>query len=139
MKQRELQFYICLLIISTVSFFWLISPLFHENTWNGEFQQTGPDSLLFARQLEQCILKGKILDTDNYAAFPYETKTGIAPFYMYFLVNFVNFVFFLFPNLEINPIYVAGILPIIIPFFTILLLTFSIYKLTNNKVLTLLP
>ena len=137
MKQRELQFYICLLIISTVSFFWLISSLFHNNVWNGEFQRFDPDSILFARQLEQSILKGKILDTDNYAAFPYETKTGFAPFYMFFLVSFVNLVYFIFPNLTINPIYVAGILPIIIPFFTILLLTFSIYKLSNNKILTL--
>ncbi|MBP5468586.1 MAG: hypothetical protein J6Z11_05005, partial [Candidatus Riflebacteria bacterium] len=118
-------------------FFWLISSLFYENVFKGVYQQTNPDSLLFARELEQSILKGKVLDTDNYAAFPYKTKTGFAPFYMNFLFCFVNLVFYLFPNLDIDPVYIAGILPIVIPWFTSIFLIFSIYKLTDNKVLTL--
>ncbi len=111
--------------------------MFYENVFIGGYQQTNPDSLLFARELEQSILKGRILDTDNYASFPYKTKTGFAPFYMYFLVSFVNFVFFIFPNLQIDPLYVAGILPIIIVWLTSIGLIFSIYKLSNNKILTL--
>ena len=137
MKIKNLQFYFCLGIISVIVFFWLISPLFYENVFKGIYQQVNPDSLLFARELEQSILKGRILDTDNYAAFPYNTKTGFAPFYMYFLFTFVNLVFYLFPNLDIDPVYIAGILPILIPWITSIFLIFSIFKLTDNKVLTL--
>lgn len=137
MRYKSLKFYFCLSIIAVIIFFWLISSLFYEKAFKGVYQQTNPDSLLFARELEQSILKGRILDIDNYAAFPYKTKTGFAPFYMYFLFNFVNFVFYLFPNLDIDPVYVAGILPIIIPWLTSIFLIFSIYKLTNNKILTL--
>ena len=134
---RELQFYFCLAIVSLIIFTWLISPLFYPDVWKGYFQQIDPDSLLFARLLEQSILKNKILTVDNYAAFPYETKTGFAPFYMWFLYSFVNLVFYIFPNLSIDPIYIAGILPIIIPWFTILFLLISVYKISNNKILTL--
>ena len=116
---------------------WLISPLFYPDTWKGYFQQEDPDSLLFARLIEQSILKGRVLTTDNYAAFPYETPTGFAPFYLWFLYSFVNCTFYLFPNLTIDPVYIAGILPILIPWMTILLLLFSIHKLSNNKILTL--
>ncbi len=116
---------------------WLISPLFYPDTWKGYFQQEDPDSLLFARLIEQSILKGRVLTTDNYAAFPYETPTGFAPFYLWFLYSFVNCAFYLFPNLTIDPVYIAGILPILIPWMTILLLLFSIHKLSNNKILTL--
>ena len=78
-KTRELRFYICLSIISIIILMWLISPLFYPDVWKGYFQQEDPDSLLFTRQLEQSLLKGRVLTTDNYAAFPYETKTGFAP------------------------------------------------------------
>lgn len=136
-RTRELQFYICLIIISLIVLMWLIAPLFYPDAWNGYFQQADPDSLLFSRQLEQSILKGKILTTDNYAAFPYETPTGFAPFYMWFLVSFVSLVFYFFPNISIDPIYIAGMLPIIIPWLTTIFLLLSIYKLSNNKILTL--
>ena len=136
-RTRELQFYFCLAIISVIILMWFISPLFYPDTWKGYFQQEDPDSLLFTRQLEQSLLKGKVLTTDNYAAFPYETPTGFAPFYMWFLFSFINIVFYLFPTLQIDPIYIASILPIIIPWFTTIFLLLSIYKLSNDKVLTL--
>ena len=136
-KYRELRFYFCLVIISTVIFIWLINQLFYPDTWKGYFQQANPDSLLFTRLLEQSLLKGKILTIDNYAAFPYETQTGFAPFYMWFLYSFSNIVFYFFPNLLIDPIYIASLLPIIISWITIIFLLLSIYKLTNNKILTL--
>ena len=136
-KTRESQFYICLSIFSIIILMWLISPLCYPNVWKGYFQQDDPDSLLFARQLEQSLLKGRVLTTDNYAAFPYETKTGFAPFYMWFLFTFVNLVFYIFPNLSLDPIYIAGILPIIIPWITILFLLISVYKLSSNRLLTL--
>ena len=136
-RTRETQFYFCLAIISTIILIWLISPLFYPDVWKGYYQQEDPDSLLFTRQLEQSLLKGRVLTTDNYAAFPYETKTGFAPFYMWFLFCFVNLVFYLFPNLSVDPIYVASILPIIIPWLTSILLLLAIYKLSKNKILTL--
>lgn len=136
-KYRELRFYFCLVVLSTVIFIWLISQLFYPDTWKGYFQQANPDSLLFTRLLEQSLLKGKILTVDNYAAFPYETKTGFAPFYMWFLYSFSNIVFYFIPNMSIDPIYIASLLPIIIPWITIIFLLLSIYKLTNNKILTL--
>ena len=136
-KKRDLPFYFCLVIISVIILIWLISPLFYPNVWNGYFQQEDPDSLLFSRQLEQSILKGKVLTSDNYAAFPYETQTGFAPFYMSFLFYFVNTVYYLLPNISIDPIYLASILPIVIPWLTILFLLISIYKLSKDKILTL--
>ena len=131
------RFFFCLLILSTIILFWLTSNLLRPEVWKGEFQVTDPDSVFFIRLLEQSILKEKIIDNDSYCAFPYKLETGFAPFYIRFLVRFVDIVYTLFPNLSIDPIYVAGLLPIAIPWLTAILLIFSVYKLTANRVLTL--
>ncbi len=131
------QFNFCLAILSTIIFFWLISNLFFNDIWKGLFQESNPDALLFTRQLEQSLLKGKVLDTDNYAAFPYEVKTGFAPFYMNFLVAFVNLFFAIFPKSSIEPIYIAGVLPILFSWLLTTILIVSIYKLSKNRIITL--
>ena len=93
MKRRNIPFYCCLGILSVIILFWLFLQLLHDNAFKGVYHQTNPDSLLFARHLEQSILKGRVLVVDDYAAFPYKTRTGFAPFYMYFLVTSVNIFF----------------------------------------------
>ena len=138
MDCTQKRFFFCLVILSTIVFLWLISNLFYPEVWKGDFQITDPDSILFTRLLEQSILNEKIIEKDSYAAFPYKVETGFAPFYIRFLVYFVNIVFSLFPNLNIDPINVAGILPLIIPWLTAIMLVLSVYKLSgDNKVLAL--
>ena len=137
MDCTQKRFSFCLFVLSAIVLIWLMADLFYPEAWKGSFQVTDPDSVLFLRLLEQSILKQTIIDNDSYGAYPYEIDTGIAPFYIRFLVYFVNIVYSLFPNLEIDPIYVAGILPLVIPWFTAVMLVFSMHKLAENKVLSL--
>lgn len=136
-KKLNIPFLFCLLLLSTIIFFWLISSLFYPDVFKGSFQQLDPDSLLFTRLLEQSLLKGRVTEYDNYAAFPYQVHTGFAPLYIKFLFAFVSFIYYLFPPVSFDPIYIASILPILIPWLLSLILVFSIYKLTDDKVLTL--
>lgn len=131
------RFFFCLIILSAIIFIWLISPLFYPNSWIGDFQVADPDSILFIRLLEQSILKGKVVEYDNYGAFPYQVYTGFAPVYLRFLMAFVGIVYWLFPNLNIDPVYVAGILPLILPWFTTVMIIWAVNKLGQNRVLTL--
>lgn len=138
-KYTQIHFLLCILLLSAIAGIWLISPLFRSNAWDGMFQQMDSDSLLFARHLEQSLLKGKVATVDNYGAFPYEIETRFAPFYMNFLVGFVNVFFYFFPEAEAEPMYVAGCLPLIIAWFTMLMIVWGIYRISDrNKVLTLL-
>lgn len=137
-KRNSIQIYFCIAVLSIISLFWLISSTFRTNIWNGSYQNTDPDSLLFARYLEQSILKGNIQTSDSYSAFPYKIETGFAPpFYMNFLFYSVNAYFSVFPDSKQDPLLVAGWLPVIFNFIVYLLLLIGIYKLFHNKVLTL--
>ena len=137
MLRKNICFILCIFILSLVFLFWLISPMFFEENWKGDYQEPDPDCLLFARLLEQSFLKGRVIENDSYAAFPYEINTGFAPFYLTFLYYFTNGVYAFFPNITLDPIHVAGCLPVIIPWLTSLAILFSLYLLTNDKTLTI--
>ena len=79
-KRNSIQIYFCIAVLSIISLFWLISSTFRTNIGNGSYQNTDPDSLLFARYLEQSILKGNIQTSDSYSAFPYKIETGFAQY-----------------------------------------------------------
>lgn len=138
MKHTKILLSVGLLLLSAVSFIWLIAHVMLKFPWHGLYHMTDPDSLLFARILEQSILKEKILLSDNYGCFPYEILHGFAPFYMYFLYIFVSFFYAIFPNCGFDPIMVAGCLPIFFTWLTGVMISLSVWFLSKNIVLTLI-
>ncbi len=126
-------FLFVIIILSAVSFFWLISHLCESYPWYGQYQQRDPDSVLFTRLLEQSILRGEVVEKDNYGCFPYEIEHGFAPFYLYFLLEFTGLFFTLFPGSQIDPVSVAGALPVIFTWLTSLIIVLTVYKISKDK------
>ncbi len=131
--KRNHAIFFCIVILSAVSFFWLIAHIFSSLPWHGDFIQRDPDSMLFARLLEQSLLRGKIVDADSYGCFPYEIRHGFAPFYLYFLVNTTNLFFTLFPSCAVDPILVVGVLPIIFAWLSGLMIVLTVWRLAKDS------
>jgi len=125
--------FLCLLLLSAVSLFWFTSHVLEKFPWEGQYPQRDPDSLLFARLFEQSVLREKILETDNYGAYPYEIKHGFAPFYMYFLVQATGLFYTIFPNCGFDPVNVAGILPVIFTWLTGIIVLLSLWFISRNS------
>lgn len=108
------------LLLSVVSFFWLTAHVSDALPFNLKFHQTDPDSIFFTRLLEQSVLQGKIIELDSYACFPYEIKHSLAPFYLQFLVYTTWLIYSVIPLPNVDPIMIAGALPIVFLWFSIL-------------------
>ena len=129
--------FLCLLLLSAVSLFWFTSHIFEKFPWGEQYPQRDPDSVLFARLLEQSILKGEILEVDNFGAYPYEIAHGFPPFYLSFLVHVTGFFYTLFPGCGFDPMYVAGALPVIFTWLTGIILLFSLWRISSDSRLVL--
>lgn len=121
-----------LVILSAVSLLWLSAHLFELYPLSGQFVQRDPDSVLFTRLLEQSILKGKVQEYDNYSCYPYEIRHGFGPFYLWFLYHAVLVFFSIFPKCEIDPIKIAGMLPVIFTWLTSVMLLYTISRLSKR-------
>lgn len=121
MPQKKVRLAV-LILLSALSMFWLTAHLWETLPIMGQFPQKDPDSVLFARILEQSILKEQAVQIDSYSCFPYQIRFGIAPFYRWFLYTAVSTYFTLFPASNIDPMHVAGVLPILFTWFTGLLI-----------------
>lgn len=130
--KQKLFLTIIILLLSAVSFIWLTSHLFSRYPWYGQYQQRDPDSVLFTRLLEQSILKGKVIEKDNYGCYPYEIEHGFAPFYLYFLLHLIGVFFSVFPECGIDPLYAVGMLPVIFAVATGLMILFTLLQ-TSKK------
>lgn len=130
--------FFCITILSAVSFFWLIAHILVDYPILGNFHQNDPDSILFTRLLEQSLLRGKISQVDNYGCYPYEIQHGFAPFFLYFLVNATGLFYSVFPSCTIDPIYVAGFLPIIVVWLTGVMITLGVWWLSTDSRMVLL-
>jgi len=121
-----------LVILSTVSLLWLSAHLFELYPLSGQFAQRDPDSVLFTRLLEQSILKGRVLEHDNYSCYPYEVRHGFGPFYLWFLYHTVVAFFSLFPDCGIDPIKIAGMLPVFFTWLTAVMLVYTASRLSKR-------
>lgn len=127
-----------IVIYGFISLFWLVAHIYERYPWNGMFSIIDPDSLLFARLLEQSVLKGKIVSVDNYGCFPYEITHGLAPIYFTILYYFIATFYTFFPNCGFAPVMVAGTLPIIFTWLLYIVLVFTVWFCSKNKALTIL-
>lgn len=131
--KQKLFLTVIILLLSAVSFIWLTSHLFSRYPWYGQYQQRDPDSVLFTRLLEQSILRGKVVEKDNYGCYPYEIEHGFAPFYLYFLLHLIGGFFSLFPECGIDPLYTVGVLPIIFAIATGMMILFTLLRTAKNS------
>lgn len=132
-KKPEKLMMAILITISVVSFFWLIANFLEDYSVSGIYQQTDPDSLLFMRQLEQSVLRGEVLEVDEYACFPYMLKHALGPIFLKFLVYFSWIVYSLFPDCQLDPVVIAGFLPVVFYCVNSLLLFFSCMAVVKDK------
>lgn len=107
-----------LILLSALSLVWLTAHLWEILPISGQFPQKDPDSVLFARILEQSILKEQTIEIDSYSCFPYKIRLGIAPFYRWFLYTSVKVFYTFFPSCQIDPMHIAGVLPIVFTWLT---------------------
>lgn len=139
MNKKNGKFYFSLIVIlSALSLLWLTAHLFESYPWLGQYPQRDPDSVLFARLLEQSILRGEVIGKDNYGCFPYEVELRFSPFYRHFLFHAANIFFTLFPDSGFDPISVVGFLPIVVTWLTALLVVFTFFRIAQNRNLALL-
>jgi len=139
LKNNPRIFFSVIVLVSAVSFFWLTAAAINSFFCSGvDFQQSNPDSLLFMRVLEQSLLQGKVLTADNYACFPYLMEHALPPFYLHFLVYSTWTFYSVFPNCQIDPVYIAGLLPPFIYWLTGLCMIVVTYCVSKNQSLTLL-
>jgi hypothetical protein len=110
---------------------WEIFPL------NGQFTQLDPDSVLFSRLLEQSILKGKLVTYDSYGCYPYDIALQFPPFYPWFLYNATVAYYSIFPGSQLDPMLVAGFLPIVVTWLCIFLVLLTINRISRSTALLL--
>ena len=138
LKNNPRIFFSVIALVSAVSLFWLIAGAINSFFCSGaDFQQSNPDSLLFMRVLEQSLLQSKVLTADNYACFPYTFEHILAPFYMHFLVYSTWAFYSIFPNCQIDPVSIAGLLPPFIYWLTGLCMIAVTYCVSKKQSLTL--
>ncbi len=137
LKTQKIIFLSCLIIVSAVSLFWLTAHIFQAFPWHGLYQQADPDSLLFARLLEQSILRGQVMERDNYGCYPYRIQHGFGPFYLLFLTHCTGFFFTVFPECGLDPLMVAGSLPILFVWGTGLLIIATLCLVAGNSAIVL--
>ncbi len=137
-KKNSKSFFSVIVILSALSLFWLTAHLFESYPWLGQYPQRDPDSVLFARLLEQSILRGEVIARDSYGCFPYEVELKFAPFYRHFLFHATSIFFTIFPDCGFDPISVAGCLPIVFAWLTLLLVVFTFFKIAQSRNLVLM-
>jgi len=136
-SRQSAKFFFIMIILSALMLIWLTSHLWQIFPLTGQFAQYDPDSILFARLLEQSILRGEIVQYDMYGCFPYEIRHGFAPFYMWFLYNSTALYFQVFPDSQIDPMHVAGLLPIIFAWITGSIILLTAFKLSRSWIFLL--
>ncbi|EKD81274.1 MAG: hypothetical protein ACD_39C01882G0004 [uncultured bacterium] len=137
MSQKHLKLVI-LIITSALSLIWLTAHLWEIFPLSGQFTQRDPDAVLFARLLEQSILKGQLIETDSYGCYPYEISVRFPPFYLWFLYRTTLAYFVLFPSSQVDPMVVAGFLPIVVTWVCGIVILLGIYRISRSNVLFLL-
>lgn len=137
MSQNQLRLTI-LIILSAISLVWLSAHFWEIFPITGQYTQRDPDAVLFARFLEQSILKGKIVEVDSYSCYPYEISLRFPPFYLWFLYRATLAYFVAFPDSQLDPIVVAGFLPVIVTWLCGIMILLVIYKVSRSSLLFLL-
>lgn len=126
-----------IIILSALSFVWLTAHLWEIFPLNGQFTQLDPDSVLFSRLLEQSILKGKLVTYDSYGCYPYDIALQFPPFYPWFLYNATVAYYSIFPGSQLDPMLVAGFLPIVVTWLCIFLVLLTINRISRSTALLL--
>lgn len=130
-RSRSLKL-LCIVLLSIVVFGWLTAHIFNGHGSWARFQQNDPDSVLFARLLEKSLLKGEAVESDRYGCFPYEIRHGLPPFYLQFLLQFIWLVFAVFPSCPVDPVALAGFLPVVFAWLTWVMILGALWFLTGN-------
>ncbi len=122
-----------ILILSALMLVWLTAHLWKIFPLVGQFAQFDPDSILFARLLEQSILRGELITHDSYGCFPYEIRHGFAPFHLWFLYNITALYFQVFPDSQLDPMHIAGFMPILFAWLTGLMILLTVVSSSQNE------
>lgn len=131
MEQRKILL-LCLIIFSVVYAFWLTAGFIQNRPVGGVYHQTDPDAILFLRLFEQSVLRGEVMNSDEYACFPHVMRYVLPPFYLAFLVNSVWLIYSIFPGLSCEPVVIAGFFPIIFFWLGNLMIFFACRRLTKD-------
>ncbi|PKL48472.1 MAG: hypothetical protein CVV42_09295 [Candidatus Riflebacteria bacterium HGW-Riflebacteria-2] len=133
MRPKSVAFFY-IVLISTVILFWLIAHIQSADStiFAGGYLQEDPDALLFARLVEQSILRGEVITKDNYGCYPYEIDMGFAPFYLRFHFYLAGIIYQIFPDLTLAPLEILGFISLVFAWLLALMLMFSAWFLTKD-------
>lgn len=131
MKQQKI-ILVCLIIFSIVCAFWLTAGFMQSIPAAGVYHQPDPDALLFLRLFEQSVLRGEVMNADEYACFPHVMRYVLPPFYLAFLVKSTWLIYSIFPGLSSEPVVVAGFFPVIFFWLGNLMVFLTCWRLTRN-------
>ncbi|MFZ2957933.1 MAG: hypothetical protein WA705_13680 [Candidatus Ozemobacteraceae bacterium] len=103
-----------ILLLLICGFSWLFAGAERLWPWEGRYQESDPDALLYLRWLDQSNARGSILTSDTYSVFPASTPVALPPLNLGILVFSCRLFYALFPADICLPTTVIGMISPII-------------------------